>query len=447
MLDGLAAAAARDRLRLLAALVRDRHATPDPLVAAAAHDPATPKARVARVAADLGVTERTLHRRTLAAVGYSPKILARVLRLRRLSTVGGTLADRALTAGYAGQAHMSDEVPVPLLYRGRRQRRSWRAWATRAEQLLCQQLLPRSGTSSDSWKTRSPARPSVRDMSIDLPAAERFVYASARLLDRHRAAVLLHDAPAAPVLAALRPYRNADGGYGHALEPDARGPRSETTAALHALEVLAEVDALADPLADVSAWVASVAEPDGGVPFVLPSAAAYPLAPWMVDTGGGSHLTFGLAALLGVAGATSDWLSAATAWCWRRLERPKEIQAYWLKFALDFLDRTAEADRAAEVIETLRPLLRPDGSVPVGGGADGEQLTALAIAPRPDARSRALFTADQIELDLDRLAAGQQADGGWTFDWAAWAPAQASEWRGLVTLRALLTLHAHGRLG
>jgi hypothetical protein len=283
-------------------------------------------------------------------------------------------------------------------------------------------------------------------MSIDTPAAERFVYSTARLLDRHRAAVLLHDAPTAPVLTALRAYRNADGGYGHALEPDVRGPDSETTAALHALEVLAEVDALSDPLADVSAWVAAVAEQDGGVPFVLPSAAAYPLAPWMVGTGG-SHLTFGLAALLGVAGASSDWLTAATAWCWRRLERPTELPGYWLKFALDFLDHTPDADRAAEVIEKLRPLLRPDGSVPVEGGTEDEHLTVLTLAPRPAARSRALFTADQVDADLDRLAAEQQADGGWTFDWAAWAPGQASEWRGLVTLRALITLHAHGRLG
>jgi hypothetical protein len=283
-------------------------------------------------------------------------------------------------------------------------------------------------------------------MSIDVTAAERFIYSSARLLDRHRAAMLRHGAPAAPVLAALAAYRNPDGGYGHALEPDARGPDSETTAALHALEILEEVGALADPLADVCAWVASVAEPDGGVPFVLPAAAAYPLAPWMVADGG-SHLTFGLAALLGVAGATSPWLTAATDWCWRRLERVEDLSAYWLKYALDFLDRTADAERAAAMIGSLRPLLRPDGSVPVAGGTEGEQLTALTLSPRPGARSRALFTDQQIAADLDQLEADQRDDGGWTFDFAAWAPGQASEWRGLVTLKALQVLRAHGRLG
>lgn len=282
-------------------------------------------------------------------------------------------------------------------------------------------------------------------MSVDVPAAERFIYSSARLLDRHRMAVVLHDAPLAPVLRALAAYRNPDGGYGHALEPDVRGPYSETTSTLHALEILDELDALGHPLADVADWVAGVAEPDGGVPFVLPTAAGYPLAAWMVPDGG-SHLTFGLAALLGAAGVRTDWLDRADEWCWQRLRHVEDLNAYWLKYALGFLDHSADADRAVQVIETLRALLRPDGSVPVPGGTADETLTALALSPRPAARSRALFTDEQISICLDELEAGQQDDGGWRFDWAAWSPAQADEWRGLVTLKAVQTLRANGRL-
>lgn len=282
-------------------------------------------------------------------------------------------------------------------------------------------------------------------VTVDVTAAERFLFTSARLLDLRRAAVLLHDAPVAPVLTALAAYRNPDGGYGHALEPDARGPLSETTAALHALEVLEEVGALHDPLADVADWFAGVACADGGVPFVLPSATAYPLAPWMAP-GGASHVTFGVAGLLAAAGARNAWLDRAPDWCWRELGKPDDLGGYTVKFALDFLDRTPDADRATEVIETLRPLLRPDGSLPVAGGNADEHLTALTLSPQPRSRSRALFTDDQIAVCLDELEAGQDTDGGWHFDWAAWAPAQATEWRGLITLRALLTLHANGRL-
>lgn len=284
-------------------------------------------------------------------------------------------------------------------------------------------------------------------MSVDLLAARQFIFANARLLDRHRVAVLLDGSPADAVVQSLRAYRNSDGGFGNALEPDVRTPDSETTAALHGLEVLAEVDALEDPMvADITAWVGKVADPDGGVPFVLPGAAQYPRGPWMVPSDGGSHLTFGLAAVLSTAAVSSDWLGAATRWCWQRLEQPDELSGYWLKFALDFLDATLDDDRARATIERLRPLLRDDGTVPVPGGTADEKLTPLTLSPRPDRRSRVLFTDTQLAADLDNLEHGQQDDGGWTFDFLSWSPGQTVEWRGLVTLSALATLHAHNRL-
>ena len=284
-------------------------------------------------------------------------------------------------------------------------------------------------------------------MSVNLLAARQFIFANARLLDRHRVAVLLDGSPANAVVQALRPYRNSDGGFGNALEPDVRTPDSETTAALHGLEVLAEVDALEDPMvAGAAAWVAAVADPDGGVPFVLPGAAQYPRGPWMVPSDGGSHLTFGLAAVLNTAAVSSDWLATATRWCWQRLERPGELGGYWLKYALDFLDATPDDERARATIERLRPLLRDDGTVPVPGGAADEKLTPLTLSSRPGRRSRTLFADTQVTADLDNLEHGQQDDGGWTFDFLSWSSGQTVEWRGLITLRALATLHAHDRL-
>lgn len=117
---------------------------------------------------------------------------------------------------------------------------------------------------------------------VDVDAAERFVLANARLLDRQRLAVRLHGAPVEPVLDALRAYRNPDGGFGHALEPDIRAPTSEPSATMHALMILAEVEKLDDPMVgEAAAWVATIAEPDGGVPFSLPAAAAHPHAPFL----------------------------------------------------------------------------------------------------------------------------------------------------------------------
>jgi hypothetical protein len=284
-------------------------------------------------------------------------------------------------------------------------------------------------------------------MAADLAAAERFLYANARLLDRHRLACLAHGAPPGPVLAALRAYQNPDGGFGHALEPDLRAPHSEPVAALHALDILAGLNAADDPMTgDAARWVAGVAGPDGGVPFVLPAALAFPRAPWMEPGPGGSHLTFAIAAALHELGWPGSWLDQATDWCWARLDGPEALDGYWAMFALGFLDKVPDEPRARAAIERLRPLLRADGSLPVPGGTEGEQLTPLALSGRPGRRSRALFTPAQIEAGLDALEDGQQPDGGWTFDFLAWSPGQEAEWRGIVTLLALVTLDAHGRM-
>jgi len=103
------------RLDLLARTVLQRKGELDGLVAAAARRLAAPSARIGSVAADLGVSERHLHRRTVAAIGYGPKTLGRVARLRLLITLcerspALPLAQRAAAAGYASQAHMSDDV-------------------------------------------------------------------------------------------------------------------------------------------------------------------------------------------------------------------------------------------------------------------------------------------------------------------------------------------------
>ncbi len=284
-------------------------------------------------------------------------------------------------------------------------------------------------------------------MPIDLDAAERFVLANARLLDRHRLALLRGTGSHERVLEALRPYANPDGGFGHALEADARGPESEPVAGLAALEILLEIDRASDPAVDgIGAWVDAIADADGGVPFVLPSTARSPHAPWMVPSDGGSHLTFAIAGALWHARPDAPWLKRGTAWCWDRLARPADLGSYSVKFALAFLDAVPDADRAAAAIEALRPRLDADGAVPVEGGTDGERLMPLTLAPRPAARSRALLTPGQVERELDALEAAQQDDGGWTFDWLAWSPGQEVDGRGVVTLEALRTLAAHGRV-
>lgn len=68
---------------------------------------------VPEVADDIGISERTLRRRSIAAFGYGPKTLQRILRFQRalhLARGGVELAQVAYECGYADQAHLAGDV-------------------------------------------------------------------------------------------------------------------------------------------------------------------------------------------------------------------------------------------------------------------------------------------------------------------------------------------------
>ncbi len=97
---------------LVALAARLPGAPPDPGLRAAAARLAA-GASAADTADALGWTTRTLHRHSLAAFGYGPATLRRVLRFRRALALlhGGVApADAAARAGYADQPHLSREV-------------------------------------------------------------------------------------------------------------------------------------------------------------------------------------------------------------------------------------------------------------------------------------------------------------------------------------------------
>ncbi|HEY8770329.1 MAG TPA: helix-turn-helix domain-containing protein [Thermoleophilaceae bacterium] len=90
--------------RLCAAGSRDRS------VQAAALRLLDPRQRVDRLADDLGLSERQLRRRCRASVGYGPKTLQRLLRLRVFIRAGeAELARAALAAGFSDQSHLARE--------------------------------------------------------------------------------------------------------------------------------------------------------------------------------------------------------------------------------------------------------------------------------------------------------------------------------------------------
>jgi hypothetical protein len=283
-------------------------------------------------------------------------------------------------------------------------------------------------------------------MPIDYKAAEDFIWSAARLVDRHRYSMLFADGPPEAVIDALSGYRNPDGGFGHALEPDLRCPGSQPSPTLYALEILNEAGAADGEMArEARAFIASIAEADGGLPFVLTGFEKYPHAPWF-QPGPGSIVTLALAAACHAGGVTGDaWLERATDCCWRQIETTEQPGGYWLKYALAFLDAVPDEQRARAAIASLAARVDTSAVAPAGG-IEGEALRPLDLSPQPGSRSRELVSEEQIEAHLDAVESEQQQDGGWMFDWLAWSPAQTTDWRGNVTIRTLRWLGDNARL-
>jgi hypothetical protein len=274
----------------------------------------------------------------------------------------------------------------------------------------------------------------------DLAASEQFLAAHARVLDRRRFERLFGDGPAEAVRDAVAAYANPDGGFGHALEPDGRGPASQPAAMALALRTLDEAGAWDEALvARALEWLERTAPAGGGTCFVDPSIEGWPHAPWWQPEPGApaSLITTGpIAGVLHARGVAHGWLERASALLWERIDALQDPGSYELLGAVGFLEHAPDRRRADAAIGRLAERLRAD-----------ETHGPLVFAPRPDSIARAAFDAGAIEASLDGLAAGRRDDGGWTFDWPAWSPAAEADWRGSVTVDALAVLRANGRSG
>ncbi|MFD1152430.1 hypothetical protein [Saccharothrix hoggarensis] len=285
-----------------------------------------------------------------------------------------------------------------------------------------------------------------------IEAARSFLWHNARVLEQRRFLHLFDGGPAEPVVAAVLAHRNDDGGFGHALEPDGRGPTSQPLHTYTALSLLDEVGERGYGEA-ACGFLAGVANADGGVPNCLATARDHPRAPWW-QVGDESDLlmTALLAGVLHLTGAEHAWLDGATEFCWRRIEGLAKSHPYEAAACVRFLDHVPDRARAEREAERLGALVREQGLVDLGEGqapegyAAGETHKPHHYAPTPDSLARRWFGDDEIDADLDALAAQQQDDGGWTFPWPAWTPVTTYEWRPIVTIEALLTLRAYGRI-
>jgi len=283
----------------------------------------------------------------------------------------------------------------------------------------------------------------------DFDAAAGFLAAHARVLDRRLFERLFAGGPAGPVRDAVAAYRNADGGFGHGLEPDCRTSASQPAAVEMALRIMDLADAWDEKLVrDAVDWLVAVAPADGGATFVEPTVSEGPHAPWWVAVEGNpvSLIQTGqIAGLLYARGFPHPWLDGAAQVMWDGIARLTEPGAYEMFGVLAFLEHVPDRARAQAAFAQVGPLLLERGLVTLDPEGAGETHSPLDFAPLPGSIARSLFDAATIDAHLDHLAAAQRDDGGWMFNWPPWSTAAEADWRGFLTVDALRVLRANGR--
>jgi hypothetical protein len=297
----------------------------------------------------------------------------------------------------------------------------------------------------------------------------RFIKVQARPLERAMFEHLFEGSPAESVVTELAHFQNADGGFGHALEPDMRTPSSSALATGIGLRTLKKLHCSADhPMVrrTVEYLLATFDEGTQVWRVVPPDANDHPHAGWWHDEDGSLARTF------------DDFLVIP------RAELVGLLHHYAPLVPADWLDRVTERTVAdVETIGTLgegggdtlayglslaeteelprhfrdRLLARIRAVVPIAVSRDPGEWDSYCIAPLKVASSPQSAVADLIwdglQAHLDYQIDHQTAAGTWepTWSWGefypeVWEREAKPEWRGYLTLDTLVTLRAFGRI-
>ena len=200
---------------------------------------------------------------------------------------------------------------------------------------------------------------------------------------------------------AVAAYRNPDGGFGHALEPDGRCPGSQPLAIALALATLDEAGAWDDELVLGTSGGWKVHAPAaGGVVEADPSIEGWPCAPWWaaMDRQLPSVITTGLiAGTLHARRVRHPWLDRATELEWAMISELTTASPYQMRAVMHFLDRVPDRDRAVKAFGQCGPLILDQGLVTLDPAAPGEIHTPLDFAPLPGSLARSLFRPEVID--------------------------------------------------
>lgn len=298
--------------------------------------------------------------------------------------------------------------------------------------------------------------------------ARNYLNAQARPLDLALFNYHFESGSVEKVLFELMPFQNSDGGFGRALEPDIRSPSSSALATEIGLRILVELGVEAQNSLVMSAisYLLNTLDPKTNTWRVTPrDVNQYPHAPWWHDEAGSLADTFDDFKIIPRAGILAalhhypnllpeGWLNKLI----------KSTISDILEMRIDSFSGGGDslvyarrlADRPGLSFETHAKLIDQvrliADQIVTRDKSSWTQYSAppAKLAPSPKT-ILAETLADCLPAHLDFLVESQCPEGFWDVTWSwgnypnDWEIAKA-EWRGILTLEALMTLKAYQRI-
>jgi hypothetical protein len=264
-----------------------------------------------------------------------------------------------------------------------------------------------------------------------------------------------------PVLNELAKFQNADGGFGHGLEPDLRLRDSSVIATSVAFQHLRELGVPADHpmIAAGSRYLLNTYDPQAlNWPIIPPNVDDAPHAPWWVYDGDLQKSKSNPRAE--IAGYVNDYArhfpdamrtSLSQSVIDHLLQHPDKMEMHDLLCYIRFYETEALPDSTkATVLDKLKRIVEHTVERDPAQWAN-YGLPPLSVIDSPESPFADLFR-DVIPLNLDFIIDSQSEDGTWRPNWSwgdqwpdAWEEARR-DWTGYITLHNLRKLRTFGRI-
>ena len=292
--------------------------------------------------------------------------------------------------------------------------------------------------------------------------AKNFIMEQGRTLDQKRFEFHFEDGSADAVLAALSPYQNDDGGFGHSLEPDIRTPASSAIVTTIGFQILREIQAPASHRVvqrGIQYFIDTYDESQQVWHIVPPEVNEAPHAPWWnYERSPGTFKRFLVNPRAEIVGylhefgnsVPTELLNTLTTAVLKHLDSlPDEMEMHDVLCFVQLAETKVLPNRNKIWAKLARAAAQ-------GVARNAEELTGyvlkpLWLVPSPESPLAAELK-DEVEMNLDFEIGQQGKDGSWSpnFSWddqypEAWQAAK-KEWQSRLTVDILKTLKDFGRI-